>query len=698
MEQDEETAEDSRRSPAALIDEELTQLGEQPYEEDSSNQQSSIAFFEETLSSIREQISNKLYISDQEPATPLEQKPPAYEPTVPTTPQDQDGCWTFSDRSIHAFRAKFKYTEKEYNREAIEQRIHLLNIQHRINEKQMLDLDNITSGLRFIADTCSIEGLITAVRAVVIEDIIPYQYSDEEIFALANATIAITPVLYGTVSRVHHIPGHWALAAYIYDTNQLIILDSLDRAPPEHAIAILQDWVSKLNGGIQPQTFPITAIQQQSDWSCGIFVLENLCYLISYIINKHTDNQSPWDLSTLPAVPQALQNKQTVEVTVFSRWDTLISTVLRKEPITAVQLTEPFSPPAVSTAPQGNPDPASGPLELLLAREWLGRRGCSADAHEHAHEKIIQEAAQSDEINSSCSSLADITNTIGGPTAGHNDQIPDTLDPKQDLMYPSIRRRELDTPAKTIQLSQHLQPIFEGRCTAPTPPQRLCMHTHHSISPGNGDNIITTYDIDSICAFPRSLAVAKHGIKWHSAVTIAYSQTEDLHLSLPLPAEGSSEPVMRPMHEIPNYCFGEILTLPSTYIWLFFPALARESRDPAKRTAIPREIFEELTDNILLPAIQEATSASTDQYYPPSYEAIMADARARREQLQTDQTGSPKQPGNHQEDGEGEPDIYQGIESGRGNRNLSYQIQGQYWSRYGRLSEHVPRTIQSSVP
>ncbi|CAG9952086.1 unnamed protein product, partial [Clonostachys rosea f. rosea IK726] len=204
------------------------------------------------------------------------------------------------------------------------------------------------------------------------------------------------------------------------------------------------------------------------------------------------------------------------------------------------------------------------------------------------------------------------------------------------------------------------------------------MHTHHSISPGNGDNIITTYDIDSICAFPRSLAVAKHGIKWHSAVTIAYSQTEDLHLSLPLPAEGSSEPVMRPMHEIPNYCFGEILTLPSTYIWLFFPALARESRDPAKRTAIPREIFEELTDNILLPAIQEATSASTDQYYPPSYEAIMADARARREQLQTDQTGSPKQPGNHQEDGEGEPDIYQGIESGRGNRNLSYQIQGQY--------------------
>ncbi|CAG9949349.1 unnamed protein product [Clonostachys rosea f. rosea IK726] len=186
------------------------------------------------------------------------------------------------------------------------------------------------------------------------------------------------------------------------------------------------------------------------------------------------------------------------------------------------------------------------------------------------------------------------------------------------------------------------------------------MHTHHSISPGNGDNIITTYDIDSICAFPRSLAVAKHGIKWHSAVTIAYSQTEDLHLSLPLPAEGSSEPVMRPMHEIPNYCFGEILTLPSTYIWLFFPALARESRDPAKRTAIPREIFEELTDNILLPAIQEATSASTDQYYPPSYEAIMADARARREQLQTDQTGSPKQPGNHQEDGEGEPDIYQG--------------------------------------
>ncbi|CAG9951701.1 unnamed protein product, partial [Clonostachys rosea f. rosea IK726] len=462
----------------------------------------------------------------------------------------------------------------------------------------MLDLDNITSGLRFIADTCSIEGLITAVRAVVIEDIIPYQYSDEEIFALANATIAITP-----------------------------------------------DWVSKLNGGIQPQTFPITAIQQQSDWSCGIFVLENLCYLISYIINKHTDNQSPWDLSTLPAVPQALQNKQTVEVTVFSRWDTLISTVLRKEPITAVQLTEPFSPPAVSTAPQGNPDPASGPLELLLAREWLGRRGCSADAHEHAHEKIIQEAAQSDEINSSCSSLADITNTIGGPTAGHNDQIPDTLDPKQDLMYPSIRRRELDTPAKTIQLSQHLQPIFEGRCTAPTPPQRLCMHTHHSISPGNGDNIITTYDIDSICAFPSL-------------------QPDRGFAPQPTPpAEGSSEPVMRPMHEIPNYCFGEILTLPSTYIWLFFPALARESRDPAKRTAIPREIFEELTDNILLPAIQEATSASTDQYYPPSYEAIMADARARREQLQTDQTGSPKQPGNHQEDGEGEPDIYQDMEA-----------------------------------
>ncbi|CAG9951816.1 unnamed protein product [Clonostachys rosea f. rosea IK726] len=118
---------------------------------------------------------------------------------------------------------------------------------------------------------------------------------------------------------------------------------------------------------------------------------------------------------------------------------------------------------------------------------------------------------------------------------------------------------------------------------------------------------------------------------------------------------------------------------PAEYIYMaVLPRARQRVQGPRQTHSNTREIFEELTDNILLPAIQEATSASTDQYYPPSYEAIMADARARREQLQTDQTGSPKQPGNHQEDGEGEPDIYQGIESGRGNRNLSYQIQGQY--------------------
>ncbi|KAH6985427.1 hypothetical protein EDB80DRAFT_226725 [Ilyonectria destructans] len=146
------------------------------------------------------------------------------------------------------------------------------------------------------------------------------------------------------------------------------------------------------------------------------------------------------------------------------------------------------------------------------------------------------------------------------------------------------------------------QVALEGSSSDGTPPS-LCLPTRHRLAqPFTDDFIQKTYDGDSICSFPSSLAVAKLGIQWYPQSYVIFNHTDDVYISIDIPSnsfhqtnapsQGTPEQ-RRPLHHVPNYCLGRIQDLVDTFIWVFFPALycrhTGTHDNPYMRTSLPRD-------------------------------------------------------------------------------------------------------------
>jgi hypothetical protein len=126
------------------------------------------------------------------------------------------------------------------------------------------------------------------------------------------------------------------------------------------------------------------------------------------------------------------------------------------------------------------------------------------------------------------------------------------------------------------------QIALEGSLSGGAPPS-LCLPTKHGFNKPFANSLIQkTYDINSICSFPSSLAIAKLGIQWYPQPFAIFNHTDDVHLKIDIPCNSftqtnyhSQESFQRrrPLHHMPNYYFGRIQGLIDTFIWVFFPAL-----------------------------------------------------------------------------------------------------------------------------
>ena len=284
-------------------------------------------------------------------------------------------------------------------------------------------------------------------------------------------------------------------------------------------------------------------------------------------------------------------------------------------------------PPAPSTpirapAPAVSVSPA--PTErtaFKLAKQLRHFQGCTHEEH-HEADQLHHKHHQQPDVHSECSSLQQITALLSGSHIGGT-PLPNVLsNPK--LMKPGDYNG-LDCQA-----------AFEG--VAPEDigtrneklPKNLCLSQHHLTSRKNRRPNVT-FDIDSTCCFPTSLAFARLGINWMPKVHPILNLAADIHFGLRIPVYNERDVLAQkytPLHKIPHYCFGTAVGMDPLSILIFFPALHLES-DHEHSTYLSEEDERLWSDAILLPALNKVVESSNImQHYPASADIANMDSTA----------------------------------------------------------------------
>ena len=298
-------------------------------------------------------------------------------------------------------------------------------------------------------------------------------------------------------------------------------------------------------------------------------------------------------------------------------------------------------PPAPATpirasVPAASASPA--PTERTackLAKQLRNFQGCTHEQH-HEADQLHHEHHQQPDVHSECSSLQQITTLLRGSYA-RGTPLPSVLSSPK-LMKPGDYNG-LDCQA-----------AFEGASASAAPedvgtrnenlPKNLCLSQHHITSKKNRRPNVT-FDVDSTCCFPTSLAFARRGINWMPRAHPILNLAADIHFGLRVPvynARGALTQKYTPLHKIPHYCFGTAIGMDSLSILIFFPALHLES-DYEHSTYLSEQDEQLWYDAILGPAVNKTIGSSNImQHYPASANiasldstAISAEGLARKE-------------------------------------------------------------------
>jgi hypothetical protein len=292
--------------------------------------------------------------------------------------------------------------------------------------------------------------------------------------------------------------------------------------------------------------------------------------------------------------------------------------------------------PAQSTS--GASELATPPTERTaykLAKQLRNFQGCTHEEHEEAERKHQSHHEQPD-VHSVCENLEHITRLLRGVHNGGR-PLPDVIS------NPEMMRKRSPLPQ-----GLDLKAAFEG--TSPTAypedagtrnenlPRSLCLEQHYNSSK-KGRGVDVTFDIDSVCCFPSSLAFARRGIEWYPRAYTTLNLDADIHFSLPVRAYNARNAITTkniPLHKIPHYCFGAVTSnIRSLLVYVFFPELRMESL--YKHSNFLSKQDQQLwLDAVLLPALDVLVPAARMKYYPHSEDIAAIDTTtSSKETLRT---------------------------------------------------------------
>ncbi|RYP63086.1 hypothetical protein DL769_007073 [Monosporascus sp. CRB-8-3] len=315
-----------------------------------------------------------------------------------------------------------------------------------------------------------------------------------------------------------------------------------------------------------------------------------------------------------------------------------ISQPVVTEPAAAAVPAVPAIPVVPATAQPAPPTaaavitPAPDPLHVYLIKAWKTLPGCPRSAHRQLQTADAHCQRHADRRTSvRCHSLRDVTLALQGRPlseqqgayrppplpAGRYDTFHSTiLQLRRDAVAlddDDVEEDDLDPPVSSpsgpplpsvldsgrIGLRAYPELLncrqaFEGSGEGGVPP-RLCPEMYYDQTSDNARPFLVSYDVDSICGFASSLAVARQGIRWFPAMNTAMNITANIHLGIPVPpppgdADRRWQPA--PLHLIPHYAFGQVGGWDSMLFFIVFPRLYKHpvnhERDAAA-SAAPQE-------------------------------------------------------------------------------------------------------------
>ena len=553
--------------------------------------------------------------------------------------------------------------------------IELWNLRERARHLEEVHTEELLAGIRLVINQAEVYSAVATIRTLQINPFHPTLLTQGEIEKIRAFRYLFVAVFSGEPDA--NKVGHWSLAVADLEARVVSLFDSAPGRGSGHAKEATEHLLQQLPQTDEPYThacIPIT--EQRTAWPCGFIAIEcarrALCFIEASQRLPREEDGFDW----------VATGSMGDEAALCREIDLLITGHLGDEAKRPPRRQAPDQsttgrPPPRSSAP---PPPTDDVAQLLL-EEWLLPVCCGDSAHSQAHAKVISNALQSDDIHDRCHSVAHIARALQGCTDRQPLGLPVVLDPSCDLLSREPRSRILfakATRAPSHGASQPMESLeiqrptdfspasrraFEGRVNPKNPPPRLCMDTHHQPSQALvASGLGTSFDVDSMLAFPLSLRVARLGIQWYPVPQVLMNHTGNVHLSLPLPpsshhpaTEGpdpasESRPRFEALHHIPNYCFARMIGLHDTFLWIFFPALFRDSpkADPIARTVIGADQFRHWSENVVFPAVHEAIGDNGIlQHMPATFDVAKAQSAAGREGAATGAGGT--EPGSDRE-------------------------------------------------
>ncbi|KFZ15728.1 hypothetical protein V502_05438 [Pseudogymnoascus sp. VKM F-4520 (FW-2644)] len=275
-----------------------------------------------------------------------------------------------------------------------------------------------------------------------------------------------------------------------------------------------------------------------------------------------------------------------------------------------------------SPVPPANPDPKER-TAFKLAEQLRRFQGCTHAQHRQADQKHKKHHQRPD-VHSGCSSISEITSLLRGSREA----------PLPDVLSSATLMKATDYEGANCQAA------FEGtnprasREESPSRndglPRNLCLSQHHTTSRKKRQPKVT-FDIDSTCCFPSSLAVARRGINWYPKAHSFLNLTADIHFGLKVSGYTSQDrPSQRyaPLHKIPHYCLGTLIGMDGLLMFVFFPSL-HEASDYEHSTYLSKHDQQLWLDAIVIPSIYKVVRSSNIlQYYPASARIADLDSSA----------------------------------------------------------------------
>jgi hypothetical protein len=176
-----------------------------------------------------------------------------------------------------------------------------------------------------------------------------------------------------------------------------------------------------------------------------------------------------------------------------------------------------------------------------------------------------------------------------------------------------------------------LSEVFTGTTKAQSTPYSVCLHTKEppEVVPQ------TSFDINSMIAFPTSLAILKGPLHYCPTIQINRLLRSDIHLERTIHYKDSDQKLHQrtlPLRDIPHQYIGEIQGIRGCSVYIFFPGLWSPEY---KWKSLTSEQMKRFTDNIVWKSINAHVPSNSIQHLPGGYKIGQRNAKARGAEMRT---------------------------------------------------------------